>query len=170
MKKVSLRELVADKIIFSILIAMYYWMWARNDWKDYYTTVQNVIFAFSFYYFVSRAIRVKKYKQESPDEMAEANLHRLWLDGRTDFDFGGAHDHLLSYGQERALNMALSTKLKEYRESKGLKQADLAELVGVRRETIVNLEKGKYNPSLKLAMDIAKVFHTTVEELFFFDD
>lgn len=66
--------------------------------------------------------------------------------------------------------MALPTKLKEYREAKGLKQADLAELVGVRRETIVNLEKGKYNPSLKLAMDIAKVFHTTVEELFFFDD
>ena len=66
--------------------------------------------------------------------------------------------------------MALSTKLKEYREAKGLKQADLAELVGVRRETIVNLEKGQYNPSLKLAMDIAKVFHTTVEELFFFDD
>lgn len=66
--------------------------------------------------------------------------------------------------------MVLSTKLKKYREAKGLKQADLAELVGVRRETIVNLEKGKYNPSLKLAMDIAKVFHTTVEELFFFDD
>lgn len=66
--------------------------------------------------------------------------------------------------------MALSTKLKEYREANGFKQADLAELVGVRRETIVNLEKGKYNPSLKLAMDIAKVFHTTVEELFFFDD
>lgn len=66
--------------------------------------------------------------------------------------------------------MALSTKLKEYRKAKSLKQADLAELVGVRRETIVNLEKGKYNPSLKLAMDIAKVFHTTVEELFFFDD
>ena len=66
--------------------------------------------------------------------------------------------------------MALSTKLKEYREAQGLKQADLAELVGVRRETIVNLEKGKYNPSLKLAMDIAKVFHTTVEELFFFVD
>ena len=62
--------------------------------------------------------------------------------------------------------MALSTKLKEYREAKGLKQADLAELVGVRRETIVNLERGRYNPSLKLAMDIAKVFHTTEEELF----
>lgn len=66
--------------------------------------------------------------------------------------------------------MALSTKLKEYREANKLKQADLAELVGVRRETIVNLEKGKYNPSLKLAMDIAKVFRTTVEELFSYDD
>lgn len=62
--------------------------------------------------------------------------------------------------------MALVTKLKEYRERDDLKQAELAELVGVRRETIVNLEKGKYNPSLKLAMDIAKVFHITVEELF----
>lgn len=66
--------------------------------------------------------------------------------------------------------MPLSTKLKEYREARDLKQADLAELVGVRRETIVNLEKGKYNPSLKLAMDIAKVFHATVEELFSYDD
>lgn len=60
----------------------------------------------------------------------------------------------------------LVTKLKEYREQGGLKQADLADLVGVRRETIVNLEKGRYNPSLKLAMDLAKVFHVSVEELF----
>ena len=66
--------------------------------------------------------------------------------------------------------MALHTKLKEYRESKGLKQADLADLVHVRRETIVNLEKGKYNPSLKLEMDIENVFQTTVEELFFFTE
>ena len=66
--------------------------------------------------------------------------------------------------------MALSNKLKEYREAKGINQPALAEMDGVRHETIVNLEKGKYNPSLKLAMDIAKVFHTTVEELFFFDD
>ena len=60
----------------------------------------------------------------------------------------------------------LVTKLKEYRERDGLKQADLADLVGVRRETIVNLEKGRYNPSLKLAMDLAAVFHVSVEELF----
>ena len=62
--------------------------------------------------------------------------------------------------------MALSTKIKEYRERDGIKQAELAERVGVRRETIVNLERGRYNPSLQLAMDIAKVFHATVEEIF----
>ena len=45
-------------------------------------------------------------------------------------------------------------------------RSELADLVGVRRETIVNLERGRYNPSLKLAMDIAKVFHVTVEEIF----
>lgn len=76
MKKVSLRELVADKIIFAILIAVYYWMWARNDWKDYYTTIQMIVCIFSFYYFVSRSIRLRKYKKEAPDEMAEANLRR----------------------------------------------------------------------------------------------
>ena len=66
--------------------------------------------------------------------------------------------------------MALQIQIKAYREKTGLKQAELAERVGVRRETIVNLEKGKYNPSLKLAMDIAKVFETTVEELFCYTD
>ena len=66
--------------------------------------------------------------------------------------------------------MALVTKIKEFREKAGLKQADLAEKVGARRETIVHLENGKYNPSLKLAMDIAKVFDVTVEELFTFTD
>ena len=68
------------------------------------------------------------------------------------------------------INMALITKIKEYRERTGMKQSELAEMVGARRETIVHLESGKYNPSLKLAMDIAKVFGTTVEELFLFED
>ncbi|MFQ8702855.1 MAG: helix-turn-helix transcriptional regulator [Eisenbergiella sp.] len=66
--------------------------------------------------------------------------------------------------------MALITKIKEYREKAGLKQSELADLVGARRETIVHLENGRYNPSLKLAMDIAKVFHVSVEELFEFID
>ncbi|MBO4524894.1 helix-turn-helix transcriptional regulator [Ruminococcus sp.] len=64
----------------------------------------------------------------------------------------------------------LRTKLKEYRVKYNMKQDDLASLVGVRRETIIRLEKGLYNPSLKLAMDIAKVFNTTVEDLFTFFD
>ena len=51
-------------------------MWAKNDWKDYYTTVQTVVCIFSFYYFISRAVRFRKYKKETPDEMAEANLRR----------------------------------------------------------------------------------------------
>ena len=66
--------------------------------------------------------------------------------------------------------MALVTKIKEFREKAGLTQADLAEKVCARRETIVHLENGKYNPSLKLAMDIARVFDVTVEELFTFTD
>lgn len=66
--------------------------------------------------------------------------------------------------------MALRTKIKEYREKFGYKQSDLAALVNARRETIVHLENGKYNPSLKLAMDIAKVFGVTVEELFEFTE
>lgn len=66
--------------------------------------------------------------------------------------------------------MALKTKVKEYRENAGLKQSELAEMVNARRETIVHLENGRYNPSLKLAMDIAKVFHATVEDLFEFTE
>ncbi len=62
------------------------------------------------------------------------------------------------------------TRIHEYRKELNIQQAELAELVGVRRETIGKLENGKYNPSLKLAMDIAKVFGKTVEEVFIFDE
>ncbi len=64
----------------------------------------------------------------------------------------------------------LKTKLHELRKELGINQSELAQAVGVRRETIVNLEKGKYNPSLKLAMDIAHYFGKTVEEIFTFED
>lgn len=64
----------------------------------------------------------------------------------------------------------MTTKIKEYRAKYNMKQDTLAELVGARRETIIRIEKGQYNPSLKLAMDIAKVFEVTVEELFFFEE
>ena len=64
----------------------------------------------------------------------------------------------------------LKTRVKEYREAARMTQGELAAKVGVRRETILHLESGRYNPSLKLAMDIAKVFGATVEELFAFED
>jgi putative transcriptional regulator len=60
--------------------------------------------------------------------------------------------------------------MKEFRARYELTQEDLAKLVGVRRETILFLEKGKYNPSLKLAHDVAKALKTTVDELFIFED
>jgi putative transcriptional regulator len=49
-------------------------------------------------------------------------------------------------------------------------QEDLAKAVGVRRETIVFLEQGKYNPSLKLAHDVAMILHAKIDDLFFFED
>ena len=64
----------------------------------------------------------------------------------------------------------MRTRLKEFRARYDLTQEELANRVGVRRETIVFLEKGKYNPSLKLAHNIATVLQTTIEELFIFDD
>jgi putative transcriptional regulator len=64
--------------------------------------------------------------------------------------------------------MNLKTKIKEFRAREGLTQKDLADKVGVRRETIVHLENGKYNPSLKLAYDIAKALKATIDELFIF--
>jgi putative transcriptional regulator len=64
----------------------------------------------------------------------------------------------------------MRTRIKEFRARYDLTQEELAKRVGVRRETIVFLEKGKYNPSLKLAHNIAKVLGTTIEELFLFED
>ncbi|NYB27261.1 MAG: helix-turn-helix transcriptional regulator [Methanobacteriaceae archaeon] len=64
----------------------------------------------------------------------------------------------------------MRTRIKEFRAKYNLTQAELAEKVGVRRETIVFLEKGKYNPSLKLAHDIAVALKSTIDDLFIFED
>jgi putative transcriptional regulator len=64
----------------------------------------------------------------------------------------------------------MKTKIKEYRTKHGLTQEKLAEVVGVRRETIIFLEQGKYNPSLKLAHNVARALRATIDELFTFDD
>jgi putative transcriptional regulator len=64
----------------------------------------------------------------------------------------------------------MQTRIKEFRARYDLTQEDLAQKVGVRRETIGFLEKGKYNPSLKLAYKVAKCLNSTLDELFIFDD
>jgi len=63
----------------------------------------------------------------------------------------------------------MDNRIKEFRARHDLTQDELAKKVNVRRETIVFLEKNKYNPSLKLAYDLAKVFSVAIEELFIFD-
>ena len=60
----------------------------------------------------------------------------------------------------------IRNRMKEYRARTGMKQEELAALVGVRRETVGNLENGKYNPSLVLAWKIAKVFGAAIEDVF----
>ena len=64
----------------------------------------------------------------------------------------------------------MKTRIKEFRARFDMTQEELARRVGVRRETILFLEKGKYNPSLRLAHDVAKALKTTIEELFVFDE
>ena len=60
----------------------------------------------------------------------------------------------------------IRNRIKEYRARFNMKQEELAARVGVRRETIGNLEKGRYNPSLVLAWNIAQVFGVSIEEIF----
>ena len=64
----------------------------------------------------------------------------------------------------------MKTRIKEYRARHNITQEKLADMVGVRRETIIFLEQGKYNPSLRLAYNVAKALQATMEELFIFDD
>ncbi len=75
-KKVTLKEMLSSQIIITILIAIYYWCWARNDWKDYYVTIQNTVGILAFFIFVGESIRMSKYKKEVKDEMAIANLRK----------------------------------------------------------------------------------------------
>ena len=64
----------------------------------------------------------------------------------------------------------MKTRIREYRTKRNLTQEKLAEVVGVRRETIIFLEQGRYNPSLRLARNVARALQATIEELFIFED
>jgi len=63
----------------------------------------------------------------------------------------------------------LRNRIKFFRVQRELSQEELAKLVGVRRETIVHLEAERYNPSFKLAYDLARVFQVSLEELFWYE-
>ena len=63
----------------------------------------------------------------------------------------------------------MQTRIKEYRAKQNLTQERLAEMVGVRRETIIFLEQGRYNPSLRLAYNVAKALKASIEEIFLLD-
>jgi putative transcriptional regulator len=64
----------------------------------------------------------------------------------------------------------MKTRIKEFRARHDLTQAQLADLLGVRRETISFIEQGKYNPSLQLAHRIANALHSTLDELSVFNE
>jgi putative transcriptional regulator len=65
--------------------------------------------------------------------------------------------------------MAMKNKIKVYRTMNDLTQEGLAQALGVTRQTILSIEKGKYDPSLELAFRMAKYFNTTIEEIFTFE-
>jgi putative transcriptional regulator len=64
----------------------------------------------------------------------------------------------------------MKTRIKEFRARHDLTQAQLADMLGVRRETISFIEQGKYNPSLRLAHSIAVALKSSLDELYIFDD
>lgn len=64
----------------------------------------------------------------------------------------------------------MKNRIKELRKSKGYRQEDLAGALGVSRQTIIAIENNKYNPTLELAMKLARHLGTTVEQLFTLED
>lgn len=75
--KVTLKELVGTKIIYALLLAGYYWMWARRDWHDYYDVIQHVVIIFTIIFMVMRASRVRRYRKEEKDQPAVETLRRI---------------------------------------------------------------------------------------------
>lgn len=66
--------------------------------------------------------------------------------------------------------MPLLNRLKEYRSSKGINQAELGKLAGVSRQTISLIERGDYSPSVTLALKIARIFQVSVEDIFMYEE
>ena len=74
--KVTMKEIVGEKIVYAVLLVCYYWMWARRDWQDYYATIQNAVVIFTAVFFAIQANRIHKFSKEEKDELAIQNLRR----------------------------------------------------------------------------------------------
>lgn len=75
--KVTLKEIVGTKIVYAVLLVVYYWMWARRDWQEYYEVVQHMVMVFTIVFFALQAVRIHKFSKEEKDELAVRNLHRI---------------------------------------------------------------------------------------------
>lgn len=75
-KKITLRELVATNIVYAFMLLIYYWMWSRTTWQDYYLTIQFIFGLILVIFFTFQGFRKKKYNAEYKDELAEKNLRR----------------------------------------------------------------------------------------------
>ncbi len=64
----------------------------------------------------------------------------------------------------------MKNKLEELRKERGIKQEELAKILGVSRQTVISIEKGKYNPSINLAFKISRLFSKTIEEIFIYEE
>ena len=75
--KVTLKEIVGTKIVFALLLACYYWMWARRDWHNYYDAIQNAVALFSIIFFAGQAGRIYQYSKGEKNQQAIQNLRRI---------------------------------------------------------------------------------------------
>ena len=76
-KKVTLGELLGSRIVLTICIVVYYWCWARNGWENYFSSIQQCVAIFALMFFCLLAVRERKYKKETVDEMAGAILFAI---------------------------------------------------------------------------------------------
>lgn len=104
---------------------------------------------------------IHKYTQQIPDNIEE----KVFIDNNLAFD------EFIAYILQKITEVGdIKTKIKELRKEKNITQAELADEIGVSRQTIISLEQGKYVPSLTLAMKIARIFNIPVEKIFELDD
>ncbi len=74
---VTVKEMAGTKIIYAMLLACYYWMWARRDWHSFYDVIQNMVFLFTFLFFVLQAVRIRQYGKGEKDQAAIRNLRSI---------------------------------------------------------------------------------------------